>query len=96
MSEKKPFSESIIDVIKKCDEHSAPLLATLIKGTIITENHEAIIEAWHKRMVQLKYDDFYVPQSVLKSKKLYHSVSTQEDILASRDMFFRKPMLVRD
>lgn len=70
----KPFHESIVKIIEKCHEHEASLLASLIKSTIITENHDAIISAWKKRMMKFKFHDFDVPEIINKQKATNKSV----------------------
>lgn len=46
---RKPFHELIVDIIEQCTSADALLLANIINGTRISENHEAIILALEKK-----------------------------------------------
>jgi len=84
---KKPFSESIIDAINKCDEQTAPFLANLIKHTIFAENHDAIIKAWKERMQKLSYHDFGVRNSLLADKQ--HATSFDKNSFLRKMTFIK-------
>jgi hypothetical protein len=55
----KPFHESIVTIIRNCDEDGLVTLEELIKTTKIPENYNAIIRAlrYRRRLAGFKGDD---------------------------------------
>jgi len=71
----KPFHESVVTIIRNCDEDGLCVIEELIQRTKIPQNHEAIIRAlrYRRRLAGLKGDD---PDGVI------HSVIKQRDMLS--------------
>ena len=68
--EKKPFHLAIVDVLRDCASTDFVGLSSIIKATKIPDNHDAIIQAWEKRIKDFRYDkDFGVPASVEEQKR---------------------------
>ena len=69
--ELKPFHETIVGAIGRASTADAQSLATLIKVTSISENHDAIIAAWKKRTEEMYWggEDLGVPASLLSQKQ---------------------------
>lgn len=68
---KKPFHESIIDVINALvTVEDVGVIAVLLRITVIPEDHDKIIEAWTAKLKQLEFkDDFGVIAAISGQKK---------------------------
>ena len=71
MAERRPFHETIIDAIGHVDRTNIRWFVDIfIKATKISENHDAIIATWRRRLLALnicnKYD---VPAILLRQKQ---------------------------
>lgn len=71
VSDLKPFYEAIVDAIQHCWMTSElTILAELIQKTRISENHEAIVEAWESKISELQLDTKFpsIRESVMAQK----------------------------
>lgn len=69
---RRPFQETIIDMIKDVSCNELALLARLICETQISSGHDQIIEAWQKKRAGLilgRGFDFDVVGELLKQKE---------------------------
>lgn len=77
---KMEFHESIMEVIRCAQDPDRISLSTLLKTTIITENHDLIIEAWHKRGRVVGFGDLGVAKSVAEQRDFYADLTDEEEI----------------
>lgn len=78
--ERRPFHETVVDIIAKCWHEDEEFLAELINATKIPKNHDAIIAAWQQFQEKLtrstppgeeqhKGDDYYGVIEILREQK---------------------------
>jgi DNA-directed RNA polymerase alpha subunit len=65
-----PFHETIVNAIREATRDQMEILAALMKSTIITKNHEVIIAAWERRVIDFGIgDDFGVTGALAEQKE---------------------------
>ena len=57
LEDDRPFHEKIVDVISTATDDEVPVLARLIRETIIPQNHLAISKIWNRRLKELGWDN---------------------------------------
>lgn len=76
-TKKRPFHESVVDIIKEASHEQLNLLAAILMNTAIPKNHREIASAWDTRVREVGWN--------LNSLDVAADIRSQEPLTAEVD-----------